>query len=266
MKIVLVTGGFDPIHSGHISYFNEARELGDKLIVGVNSDAWLERKKGQAFMPWEERATIVAALHSVDRVINFNDDNNTAIDAIRKVKDIYPNHEIIFANGGDRTKDNIPEMVFDDVKFVFGVGGTNKANSSSWILQEWKAPKTERPWGYYRVLHEVNGCKVKELTINPGQSLSMQRHAGRSEYWLVTSGECKVEREFSALFLRKHETMRIPVNEWHQLSNPFKEPCQIVEIQYGSKCEESDIERLTPQPNSATIYILLNIRSDSNGN
>ena len=155
-KIVLVTGGFDPIHSGHIAYFNAARELGDMLIVGVNSDDWLIRKKSKPFMPWEERATIVAALHTVDRVINFNDDNGTAIDAIRKVKEIYPNHQIIFANGGDRTKDNIPEMVFDDVEFVFGVGGEDKANSSSWILEEWKAPKTNRPRGYSRILHNPN--------------------------------------------------------------------------------------------------------------
>ena len=275
MKIVLVTGGFDPIHSGHIAYFNEAKALGDKLIVGVNSDAWLERKKGRAFMPWEERATIVAALHSVDRVINFNDDNNTAIDAIRKVKDIFPNHEIIFANGGDRTKDNIPEMVFSDIEFIFGVGGSNKANSSSWILQEWKAPKTERPWGYYRVLHEVPGCKVKELTVNPGQSLSMQRHLYRTEEWVVANGKCMVDsfiipgstrqEELCSRVLEKHWHYHVSINTWHKLRNPFDEPCQIVEIQYGSKCEESDIERLTLQPNSATIYILLNIRSDSNG-
>jgi D-beta-D-heptose 7-phosphate kinase/D-beta-D-heptose 1-phosphate adenosyltransferase len=186
MKIVLVTGGFDPIHSGHIEYFKAARELGDKLIVGLNSDEWLTRKKGQPFMPWIERATIVSALHIVDRVINFDDTDGTANDAIRKAKEIFPNHEIIFANGGDRTKDNIPEMEllnqYLNLKFVFGVGGEDKKNSSSWILQEWKQPKTVRPWGYYRILHDVQGCKVKELTVEPGQSLSMQRHFKRHEF------------------------------------------------------------------------------------
>ena len=127
LTTVLVTGGFDPLHSGHIAYFNSARELGHKLVVGLNSDAWLQRKKNQAFMPWHERATIVSALHTVDRVINFDDDDNTAIDAIRKTKELFPNHSIVFANGGDRTKDNVPEMVFDDVEFVFGIGGENKA-------------------------------------------------------------------------------------------------------------------------------------------
>jgi cytidyltransferase-like protein len=136
--IVLVTGGFDPIHGGHIDYFNAAKQLGDILIVGVNSNAWLERKKGQYFMTVTERVQIIENLRMVDNCILFNDDDNTAIEAIKNVKSLYPNCRIIFANGGDRTKDNIPEMVFDDVEFVFGVGGTNKKNSSSDILRKWK--------------------------------------------------------------------------------------------------------------------------------
>lgn len=243
MKVVLVTGGFDPLHSGHIEYFNAAKALGDILVVGVNSDDWLTRKKGAPFMPASERISIIDNLKMVSHCILFDDTDGSSIEAIKNVKAIYPGWDIVFANGGDRTKENIPEMVFDDVEFVFGVGGKDKKNSSSWILQEWKAPKTERPWGYYRVLHEVNGMKVKELTIEPGQSLSMQRHKFRSEYWIVSEGECKVEKEFSALFLREHETIRIPTNDWHQISNPFNRPCRIVEIQYGVMCTENDIER-----------------------
>lgn len=243
MRIVICTGGFDPIHSGHIAYLRAAKQLGDKLIVGINSDAWLERKKGRAFMPVYERALIVSAIDCVDAAYKFNDDDDSACAFIKDMREQYPNDEIVFANGGDRTRDNIPEMIFDDVEFAFGVGGENKANSSSWILEEWKAPKTERPWGYYRVLHEVAGTKVKELTVEPGQSLSMQRHSDRSEYWLVSEGACKVEKDFGALFLHRHETIRIPVNQWHQLSNPFSKPCRIVEIQYGQRCAEEDIER-----------------------
>lgn len=242
-KIVLVTGGFDPIHSGHIAYFNAARELGDMLVVGVNSDNWLTRKKGQPFMPWAERATIVAALNTVDRVINFNDDNGTAIDAIRKVKEIYPNRQIVFANGGDRTKDNIPEMVFDDVEFVFGVGGENKANSSSWILEEWKSPKTIRPWGYYRVLYNIPGCKVKELVVDPGHKLSMQQHQHRAEYWFVSEGEATVYWDHGVAKIKKHSTETIHQTEWHQLSNETDSPLKIVEIQYGTRCNEEDIRR-----------------------
>ena len=249
MKIVLVTGGFDPLHSGHIEYFKEARQLGDKLIVGLNSDAWLARKKGRAFMPGYERSAIIENLKMVDGVILFNDDDNTAVEAIKNVKQLYPDDQIIFANGGDRNAGNIPEMLIPDVLFKFGVGGTNKANSSSWILDEWKAPKTERPWGYYRVLHEVSETKVKELTIEPGQSLSLQRHKFRSELWHVTSGKCAVEQRMPGGYvlptieLTKHKQLSIPVNDWHRIYNPFDEPCKIVEVQYGKECNESDIER-----------------------
>jgi mannose-6-phosphate isomerase-like protein (cupin superfamily) len=161
------------------------------------------------------------------------------------VRQSYPQDHIIFANGGDRTDINIPEMDLEDsnLEFAFGVGGNNKANSSSWILQEWKAPKTERPWGYYRVLHEAPGMKVKELTVEPGKSLSMQRHEKRAEHWIVEEGQCRVEIESVGMYLDQHETVDIQVGYWHQLSNPFDQPCRIVEIQYGETCEELDIER-----------------------
>lgn len=137
--IVIATGGFDPVHSGHIAYLNAAKELGDMLIVGVNSDEWLTRKKGKPFMPFRERFAVVFNLKSVDNMVLFDDDDNTAIDAIRQTRLMYPTYKIIFANGGDRTKDNIPEMSFEDdnLEFVFGVGGENKMNSSSKILENW---------------------------------------------------------------------------------------------------------------------------------
>ena len=140
-------------------------------------------------------------------------------------------------------------MAVSGITFAFGIGGENKANSSSWILEEWKAPKTERPWGYYRVLHEVDGTKVKELTINPGCSLSMQKHYQRAEYWLVSAGSCVVNASLDNGYalppktLNAHDSYSVPVAEWHQLTNPTTEPCKIVEIQYGEACIEEDIER-----------------------
>jgi cytidyltransferase-like protein len=250
-SIVLITGGFDPLHSGHIAYFKAAKKLGDILVVGVNSDAWLTRKKGSPFMPFRERAEIVRNIVGVDFVIDFDDNDGSAKHAITMVRQSYPTDKIIFANGGDRTNDNIPEMdiVDNNLQFVFGVGGFNKANSSSWILQEWKAPKTERQWGYYRVLHEVPGMKVKELTVNPGKSLSMQKHNLRSEYWIVSEGNGVVNRatpldfELSPATLDKHDQLHITKQEWHQLTNPYDHPLKIVEIQYGEQCAEEDIER-----------------------
>jgi cytidyltransferase-like protein len=248
--IVLVTGGFDPLHSGHISYLNHAGHLGDFLIVGLNSDNWLTRKKGRSFMSWHERMVVLDNLHMTDRVIEFDDSDGTACDAIRKVKNMFPDNKIIFANGGDRRKDNIPEMAVDNVEFVFGIGGEDKKNSSSWILEEWQNPKTERPWGYYRVLYDLPGMKVKELTINPKQSLSMQKHTCRNEYWVVSEGKAVVNLRMESGYqlpsqdLALHSQIKIPKNEWHQLTNPFDTPCKIVEIQYGEKCDESDIKRL----------------------
>lgn len=250
-KIVLITGGFDPLHSGHIAYFEEAKKLGDQLIVGLNSDEWLTRKKGRPFMKWEDRLSVVRNIRGVNWTVQFDDSDDTAKDAIRKVRLNYPSSKIIFANGGDRTKTNIPEMDINDdnIEFVFGVGGNNKKNSSSWILEEWKAPKTERPWGYYRVLHEVPGIKVKELTVNPGCSLSMQRHNLRSEFWIVSEGQAVVNRatpldfELAPAILSKHDQLHVIKQEWHQLTNPSDKPLRVVEIQYGENCIEEDIER-----------------------
>ena len=251
MKIVIVTGGFDPLHSGHISYLNHADHLGDHLIVGLNSDGWLTRKKGRPFMSWHERMVVLGNLHMVDDVIQFNDDDGSSIDAIRKVREKYPNDEIIFANGGDRTKENIPEMIFDDVEFVFAVGGEDKANSSSWILEEWKTPKTSRAWGYYRVLHEVgSNVKVKELTVAPKTCLSMQRHEKRAEFWFVAKGEGAVytldsstDHDLVGVFT-EHQSIFIPLGQWHMLCNESTVPLKLIEIQYGDKCIEEDIHRL----------------------
>ena len=108
MKIVLVTGGFDPIHSGHISYLKEAKKLGDKLFVGLNSDEWLRRKKGSEFLPYDERYMITSSLDMVDRIIPFNDDDDTACDAIEYILQTTSS-EVVFANGGDRNNTTTPE-------------------------------------------------------------------------------------------------------------------------------------------------------------
>ena len=137
-EVVLVTGGFDPIHSGHISYFNRARELSDRLIVGVNSDEWLIRKKGLYFLPWRERVEIILNLRMVDDVITVpDDDEGSACGAIAKCLEIADT--VVFCNGGDRGKTNTPEVKKygenPRVQFQFGIGGEDKMNSSSWILK-----------------------------------------------------------------------------------------------------------------------------------
>ena len=138
-KVSLVTGGFDPIHSGHIRYFERAKDLSDYLVVGLNTNEWLTRKKGQYFLPWIERAEIIRHLDMVDAVISWEDDDDSALGAIAKCLEI--SEKVIFCNGGDRIKSNIPEVMgySDDprVEFKFAIGGEDKMNSSSWILNNY---------------------------------------------------------------------------------------------------------------------------------
>ncbi len=250
MKIVVVSGGFDPIHSGHISYFNSAKEHGDFLIVALNSDKWLENKKSKFFMPFKERKTIIENIECVNEVIDFDDDDlGSCINALEKIKKLYPNDEIIFANGGDRGKNNIPENSVEGINFIFGVGGDDKKNSSSWILKNWQYYHEERIWGSFYNLFEQDQVKVKELIVAPGKGMSFQKHFKRSEIWLVSSGSCIVNYSKDepdnkkSIQLNKFDHYLVPVTEWHQITNPFDKACHLIEIQYGDACVEDDIER-----------------------
>ena len=251
MKIIVVSGGFDPLHSGHISYFKDAREHGDKLIVALNSDDWLNRKKGKFFMPFSERKTIIENLKHVDKVIDFEDDENgSCINALEKVKDLYNQDEIFFANGGDRDKKNIPEMSVGGINFLFSIGGDDKKNSSSWILKDWQYYHVDRIWGAFYNLFESEDVKVKELIVDPGKGMSFQKHFKRSEIWLVSKGSCVVNYSKDNpdnredIQLNKFDYYFVPVGEWHQITNPFDKSCHLIEIQYGEACIEEDIERV----------------------
>ena len=251
MKIIIVSGGFDPIHSGHIEYFKAASELGDKLIVALNSDQWLINKKGKFFMPFHERKTIISNLRMVDQVIDFADDSKgSCINALEKAKELHPADEIIFCNGGDRLKSNIPEMSVQDVTFKFGVGGQDKKNSSSWILKDFQFDFEERVWGKFFNLFTDHRVKLKELIVAPGKGMSFQRHFYRNEIWFVSKGKCLVNfsmsdhANYEEIYLTTEDSLHIPVKAWHQIINPYEDPCHIIEIQYGEKTNEDDIERL----------------------
>ena len=246
MSKVLVTGGFDPIHKGHIALFKHARAYGTKLVVGLNSDEWLIRKKGRYFMDYDERKEILLSLSCVDEVISFNDDDDSSNDAIEQLIQSSP---IIFCNGGDRGKDNVPEhdKYWCDARVVFKweIGGNDKKNSSSTLLNKYNNPQTDRPWGYYKVLYEGEGYKVKELVINPHSSLSMQRHEHRSESWNLVSGSACVILNGEKVQLEKDKDIFIPKNTWHKGINESDNPAHIIEIWRGesSLLNENDIER-----------------------
>ena len=250
MKVVVVSGGFDPIHSGHISYINSAKKFGDYLIIALNSDDWLRQKKGKEFMPFEERKSILENIKNVDEVSDFEDDDlGSCIKALEKIKLKFPDDEIIFCNGGDRGKENIPEMSVSGITFEFSVGGDDKKNSSSWILKNWKYDKERRVWGEFFNLFEDDQVKVKELIIEPKKGMSLQKHHKRSEIWLVSQGKCLVNYskvspdEIKEIALDKHNSLHVELGDWHQITNPFNETCKIIEIQYGKETVEEDIER-----------------------
>ena len=130
-KSIVVSGGFDPLHVGHLRMMREAAVYG-KLTVIINSDDWLLRKKGYIFMPWEERAEIIGAYNFVEQVVEAKDDDITVVESLRE---LMPD---IFANGGDRLNNNTPEAIFckeNNIEMMWGVGG-GKIQSSSIMVTE----------------------------------------------------------------------------------------------------------------------------------
>jgi cytidyltransferase-like protein len=252
-KIIVITGGFDPLHSGHISLIQESGKIG-RVIIGLNSDEWLIRKKGMPFLPFEERYTILSNIKNTLCTIGFDDSDGTAIDAIKKAQSMFVKSQIVFANGGDRTSDNIPELQYckdNNVEVMFGVGGTNKQNSSSWILSNWSAlNKEQRQWGEFKTLYNDNDkIKVKELNIEPQKNISLQHHKHRSEHWYVLSGLGILESGNNFKLLSKQTVKEgnfvyVEPLMWHKLSNVGNTNLKIVEVQFGLKCDESDIERI----------------------
>lgn len=249
--IIVITGGFDPVHSGHIAYIKDAANYG-RVLVGLNSDSWLQRKKGAAFMPFSERYSVVSSLKPVMTAIGFDDSDGTACDAIKTAKQMFPKNRIVFANGGDRTQTNIPELEYykndPQVMFKFGIGGDTKLNSSSWILTNWNRTEHTRSWGKFLNYYEAETCKVKRLIISPGQSISMQYHNKRSEMWFVESGHGIVftltdSGPTPLRELKPQDFYHVTVGQWHKVANSGTTDLELIEIQYGESCVESDIVR-----------------------
>ncbi len=138
MKRVIISGYFNPLHRGHIAYIKAARDIGDHLTVIINSDYQVGLKGSVPFMDEDERMEIVKSIRWVDEVMLSIDQDRSQCKSLEYLRDLYKGDEIIFANGGDRTSENIPEMKVSGVKFVFGVGGTEKLQSSSELIGKTK--------------------------------------------------------------------------------------------------------------------------------
>lgn len=237
MRTILLSGGFDPIHSGHIKMIKSASDLGFSVVVAVNSDEWLMSKKGFVFHSVDERCDIINSLRWVDRVITFNDSDGTAIDAIKKTS------PTAFGNGGDRVPGNTPEDIYcyeNNIISIYDLGLDSKSNSSSVIATK---HTMDRPWGKWEVLAYGPGYKVKRLSVNPNASLSMQRHQHRAEHWYIVRGEGNLQLEAFTLPLNKGDKVVIKPWQWHRLSS-LGNGIEVIEIQKGDILLESDIERI----------------------
>ncbi len=248
---VAVSGGFDPIHIGHVRMFETARKLGDKLVVILNNDNWLKDKKGFAFMPQKERKEIIESFPFVDRVVLTDhkpeDGDRSVVRTLRKIK------PAIFANGGDRKPagDPVPEAAACKelgIKMLYNVGRGGKVQSSSWMIKDAVKgiARSVRPWGEFYGWDSGENWYVKTLVVKPGKRLSLQYHNNRSERWVLVEGDATaitveegIKKETP---LTVGETFIVHKGMPHRLMS--QRGGVLVEVAIGSDFNESDIVRL----------------------
>jgi len=258
---VMVSGGFDPIHIGHVRLFEAARKLGDKLVVVINNDNWLKDKKGFAFMPQQERKEIIATFPFVDKVVMTSHNPKDSKDAYhrgvsRELEKIKPD---IFANGGDRDEKNAKDLsssLYWDIKtckelgikMVFGMGVGGKVQSSSWVIRDASRnfARSVRPWGEFYSWDAGKAWKLKTIYLKRGGKVSMQYHERRSEHWMLVEGDAQVALLQADGSMQKNsmnigEVMFVGTKQAHQISS--KQGGVIVEVSLG-KFDENDVVRV----------------------
>ncbi len=249
VRWVAVSGGFDPLHIGHVRMFKEAKKLGDKLVVIINNDNWLKSKKGFAFMPEKERAEMIRSLPFVDKVVlTDHAENDPDMSVSRTLRKLRPH---VFANGGDRVQSNTPE---DSVCIELGiarkyrVGHGGKVQSSSWMIAKAAKPvkKTVRPWGEYYGWDSGKDWNLKTIYIKPKSRLSLQYHHRRSECWLLVEGDAlatlhDAKGKAEQVRLKRGETYCVGKKQVHRLES--KKGGIVVEVAYGD-FDEEDIVRI----------------------
>tara|TARA_B100001996_G_C18655501_1_gene591025 strand:+ start:113 stop:955 length:843 start_codon:yes stop_codon:yes gene_type:complete len=245
----LISGGFDPVHIGHLAMIKDAKRISKNVIILLNSDEWLVRKKGKPFMIEAQRAQLLEEFESVSKVIIQNNDNDDSSN--NAIIDFHKSHigqTICYCNGGDRSQEDkiresqICKKLGIDLKF--GIGGIHKLESSSNLTKNHLSDREFRPWGSYQIIAKGKGYQIKEIIINPGKKQSLQRHKNRSEYWQIIDGVGMVYLEDSKFKLKQYDNVFIPQGDLHRLENIGKNPLILVEIQIGEKISEDDIERL----------------------
>ncbi|MHA2020127.1 MAG: cupin domain-containing protein [Candidatus Thorarchaeota archaeon] len=279
VPIVATSGGFDPVHIGHLRCIQGTNEIAMEMngvsVIIVNGDGFLVRKKGKPFMRHQERMEIIAGLEGVDFVVGWDDGTQTVTGAIELLK------PAVFAKGGDRSDaDKVPEFILCeeigcDVRF--GVGGREKVQSSSVLIassespeermkrshpdsfdmlyrdKEWEIAKeariVDKPWGMEEILVECERYAAKILTILPHQRLSLQYHEKKDETIYVMDGTLKLEigdgDDLETRFLLKGDYFRITPGTIHRFTSWFG----IVKLFEVSTPELDDVIRLADDYN-----------------
>ena len=244
----LVSGGFDPVHVGHLRMFQDAKKLSDNVILLLNNDEWLIKKKGKQFMNQNQRKEILDEFSSISEVIIQKSNDKSSSKAIEDFVNNNPNKKICYCNGGDRSNiKNIHESEICrklDVDLQFGVGGVVKIESSSELTKNYLGNVEKRPWGNYHIIAKNTGYQIKEIKVSQGSKLSLQKHKNRSEFWQIVKGKSKITIEESEHYLKEREYIYIPKNTVHRIENIGKEDLIFIEIQLGENLKEDDIIRL----------------------
>ena len=252
-EYIVISGGFDPIHTGHLNLISDASKITNLLVI-VNNNDFLLNKKGFIFLDEEERLKILSSILGVDDIFLSIDKDHTVnqsiqylIDSGKKIK--------FFGNGGDRKSFiDIPESEVckkNNIELVFNLGGEKSQSSSSIALslydQIQKKDKNtnfvEKPWGYYKTFISEGEYLLKKIFINPGEELSEQSHDFRDEHWIVVSGRISVLTDIKIIEKETNDHIFIKKNTKHKITNNSDEPAIIIEVQTGSILSEDDIIR-----------------------
>jgi cytidyltransferase-like protein len=244
----LVSGGFDPVHVGHLRMFKDAQLLSNNVVILLNNDEWLIKKKGKPFMNQNQRKEILDEFKGIFEVIIQTSSEKSSNSAIEEFVRNNPNKSICYCNGGDRS--NVKDIRETDickklgVDLEFGVGGKEKIESSSQLSRNYLGNIEKRPWGSYHIIAKNKGYQIKEIKVNKGSKLSLQKHMDRSEFWQVVKGESKITIKKQEHFLKENEHIYIPKNTIHRIENTGREELIFIEIQLGENLNEEDIIRI----------------------
>jgi cytidyltransferase-like protein len=244
--VVAISGGFDPVHIGHTRLIQEARALGDELVIILNNDHWLRTKKGSVFMPEEERVEVLLAIKGVDRVVlTDHTPNDTDRSVVRTLEKLRPD---IFANGGDReTTKDVPEHALCEklgIKLAFGVGSGGKIQSSSWLtkkITDISHATERRPWGSFANLGTGSEWHLKTLSVENGKRTSLQSHKHRTEIWTVVEGSVRVTIGKEQKVLKVGDQCVVAQGELHRIES-VNGDAKLVEVSLGT-FDENDIVR-----------------------